>query len=972
MSRARSFKLSKVGLLSLCVAAASSAIAQDSNEEAIQQEEVIVTGYRGSLLTSTNAKRNSVGFSDEVFADDIGKMPSQNLAESLSRIPGVKISREVTGEGQQITVRGLGSSFTKVVMNGNSIAVASDGSMGSGARGRHVDLDMFPPELFSSLAVNKTTTAQQVEGGVSGYVNMRTLRASDLGEGANFRFGLEGAYNEMSSSTSPRISFIGGFSDDTWGIMGGIVHRQSETRVDGYETVGNYQSGCAVEWRAPDDYGCVDGSTGWNVFNYATYATADYAAANAGVSTGDPIDLNAISGLSDSELDNFGLPYIARPMYTFGDRDTTSFIGSVEFNPNDDLSFNLDLLVSNADRNFLRNELMHIYRRNGLQYGLEWIPQDIQLSEDNVIQSGTFWNNRPWVGSRDYQEELSYTSVMPSMSWNIRDDFTMDISASKTSSEFDRDEPYLLYYAPAGQLTFAYDGDFPTVQHTADLANVGPGWTWGAGPSDIPGAGSEVQAGSFRFQRNKRETETTSFNIDFTLGDEPDVNGLKFGIAMDENDSDMTGFNSDGFADLFTGTTLETDFSSVLVNSPVQDLGNSISGYNGINGIVSADWNAVKNAINYNAFQPTTDGTGDQFGATVGDINEEVLAFYLEANTETEIAGRTLRTNMGIRMVDTEQTVTVADDDEATPNVVETASTVADYTRILPSMSVVYDLREDIKLRASASRSLTRANPSSMFPTVAWNGSGIDEVAAGNPFLSPFESTNMDIGGEWYFSDLGYVGFTYYEKDITGFTKEDNVQVQFLELEGYGVDISEDAISDTQNDAIQACGGRASDQCVTNVVTDVNIDGVTKLYGMELIWVQPLDMWVEGLGFNTSMNKIDQNASDPDGEIFGLADSFNFTAYYENEMFQTRLTYTRTDEAEAGGGWSPLMAPERTQVDFSASYNLPVLEDYNLTLTFDAYNLTNEPLHTVFESDANTFNIFYPGATYTFGIRGSF
>src|SRR5690606_9486130 len=114
-------------------------------------EEVVVTGYRGSLLNSTNAKRNSVGFSDEIFSDDIGKLPSQNLAESLNRIPGVKINRDVTGEGQQISVRGLGPSFTKIVLNGNNIAVAADGNLTGTNSNREVDLDIFPAELFSSL-----------------------------------------------------------------------------------------------------------------------------------------------------------------------------------------------------------------------------------------------------------------------------------------------------------------------------------------------------------------------------------------------------------------------------------------------------------------------------------------------------------------------------------------------------------------------------------------------------------------------------------------------------------------------------------------------------------------------------------------------------------------------------------------------------------------------------------------------------
>lgn len=993
MDKNNPFKLCKAGLLSVCIAAASS-YAQDNDEaqedeNAQIREEVVVTGYRGSLLNSTQAKRNSVGFSDEIFADDIGKMPSQNLAESLSRIPGVRINREVTGEGQQISVRGLNSSFTKVVMNGSSIAIASDGSIGSGSRGRHIDLDMFPPELFSSLSVNKTATAQQIEGGVSGYVNMRTLRASDLGEGANYRFGLENAYNELSGENSPRGSFIYGYSSEKWGILAGLVHRKNRTRVDSYETVGDYQSGCVTHFydgfvdqahidANPDgghsigdslgrQRGCVGNSlgregfhesTGWNVFHYANYATPDYAAAN-GLNVGDPIDINAVSGLTDEQLDNFGIPYIGRSMYYFGDRDSTSGIFAVEFSPAENIHLALDVLRAEADRNFLRNELNSIYRRNYLQYGLEWIPENIQLSDDNVLQSGTFHNNRAWVGSRQYQETLTYTSVMPSMEWQINDLWRLDVALSQTKSEFDRDEPYLLYYGPAGSMYFEYGPDFPIMEFSADVVNAGPGWTFDAGPGI---EGDEVQTGAFRFQRNARDTETSSLRIDAAFGENPDVMGIKLGVAWDEIGANMTGFNGgDPWTDRVNNSDLAENFASYVVNSPVQDLGSGVSGYRGANGIASVDWDAVKRAVDYGSFVPDlAAGGGDQFGQVVGDIDEKVFALYMEANNESEIVGRTMRTNFGVRWVQTEQNV--ATDDGAETN--------TDYSRILPSLSTVLDITENIKLRASASRSFTRANPAEMFPNIAWSSSSIETVTAGNPFLQPFESTNFDFGGEWYFGDLGYVGLTYYEKDIAGFTKSDFVQVQFAELANFGIDI--DDITNTQRDDLEACGGETSPDCQTTIETTVNVNGVTKLSGIEVIWVMPLDMIVNGLGFNASMNNIHQKATDEDAEIPGISDSKNITLYYENDSFQTRITYNSLEETEDFGGWSPLLSAPREQIDFSASYNLPVLQDYNLALTFDAYNLTNEPLHSYFESDRNTFNIRYPGATFTFGIRGSF
>lgn len=950
MKSSKHIRVFSMSLLSLAIAATATGVQAQTDDS--QLDEIVVTGYKGSLLNSTNAKRQSVGFTDEVFADDIGKMPSQNLAESLARIPGVKINREVTGEGQQISVRGLGPAFTKVVMNGNSIAVASDGSLGSGQRGRHIDLDMFPSELFKSLSVSKTTTAGQSEGGVSGYVDMRTLRASDMGEGSNFRLGLESAYNEMSKSHSPKLSAIWGHSSDKWGILLGVVHRQSESRVDGYETVGNYQDGCVAD---PVAASCNPGSSGANTFHFTNIASADFAAAFPGVNVGDEIDLNAVSGLSDEQLDSFGIPYIGRPMYTFGDRDSTSGTLALEFRPNENMLFALDYLRAEADRSFLRNELSHFWRRNYAQFGTAWIPSNIQLNSENALAKGTFYNARAWVGSRIYEEDLTYQSIMPSFTWKINDELELKTSYTKTDSEFERDEPYLLYYAPAGVLEVDYTKDFPDVRYNGvDVARAGAGWAYDA-------VGNQTLGGAFRFQRNYRETETNSFKVDLGIGENPDVNGFKVGIALEEITANMNAFDSTGFSDLVNNSDLAENFTRYLVDSPVTDLGHSISGYNGVNGIASIDWNAVKRAVGYDSFNPRITAGGDQFGQTVGNISEEMLALYVEANAETQVINRTLRTNLGVRLVKTDQEVSTLN-----------ASTKADYEKILPSFSAVYDLTDSIKLRTSASRSFTRPNPSSMFPEVAWNGSGIDNIRAGNPFLNPFESTNFDIGGEWYFNDLGYIGLTYYEKDITGFTRREDIQVQFERLADYGVDISDSAIGADRVIALQNCGGRSSSGCMTNVSTDVNINGNVTLSGYEVIWVMPLDFLVNGLGFNTSFNSIDQDASDPESTIFGINDTFNFTAYYENERFQARVTYSKADRVEANDAWSPTYSPAREQIDLAASYNLPVWEKYNITLTFDAYNLTNEPLQTKFASDHQAANIRYPGATYTFGIRSQF
>src|SRR6185437_13266723 len=111
--------------------------------------EVVVTGFRESLAKATSAKRDAIGFTDSIYSEDIGKFADNNIAESFNRIPGITIIRDITGEGVAISIRGLGTDFTKVLLNGAPIAVASTGPTDAQSTNQEVDLDMFPTELFT-------------------------------------------------------------------------------------------------------------------------------------------------------------------------------------------------------------------------------------------------------------------------------------------------------------------------------------------------------------------------------------------------------------------------------------------------------------------------------------------------------------------------------------------------------------------------------------------------------------------------------------------------------------------------------------------------------------------------------------------------------------------------------------------------------------------------------------------------------
>ncbi|MBB4659444.1 TonB-dependent receptor [Parvularcula dongshanensis] len=930
---------------------------------------IVVQGYRAALQDSTNAKRDANGFTDTIFADDIGKLPSQNLAESLNRIPGVKINRDVTGEGQQISVRGLGPSFTKIVLNGNNIFTASDGNLTGTNSNREVDLDVFPAELFSSLVVNKTPMADQLEGGTSGYVNLRTSRPFDA-EGQRFRFSVEGAYTTINEEVSPIVSAIYSNTwNDKFGILAGVVASRRESRVDGYETVG-FSDGCVADFTDPPantTSNCLDGYIGRNHFRYSPYATADYVAAHPELSlaVGDRIDPVATSGLTQDELDRGILPYLGRGMYTIGDRDATSALGSVQFRPSEAIDIAIDVLYAETKRDFDRVEAMNWGRRNFLSLGAAWIPEDLTIDGDQVIRSGTLYNTRAWVGHRAYEEDFEFFTVMPSLSWDVSEVFRMDLSASYSESDFRRDEPYFNFLTPGMTVDFANSGDVATFDYSLDISQPNVGWVW-----------NDVQGDQLRFNRNFRDVDTLGFHADFDLGAEPERTGVQFGIHYDEATRDLEFFgggNNDVLKnEYFFPSDAYANIEDYLLPSPISDLGDVFDEDIGYSGIAYLDIDRFYEAIRYDEFEPTAAATGDQFGQGVGGIEEKYLGLYLMANVEADLLDQPLRINAGVRWVDTDQTLTSLADEGET-------ETQASYAKFLPSFSAVYDVTDALKLRASASRTMTRANPGEMYPNSVWTSSGIDTARAGNPNLSPFESVNFDVGGEYYFGELGYVGLYYFDKEVRGFTRDDTVDVLFANIADYGLDPND--LSETQAEALVACGGPQS--CNVQVSTRTNVQGTATLKGFEGIWVQPLDFLLEGLGFNASATKIEQDADDPAAIITGISDwTYNATGYYENELFQFRLTYYHQDGAVASGfqGYDGsdglparrIRSDHRTQVDFSAIVNLPFLENQNVALTFDGYNITNEPVRNLFEYDDLSYDVFYPGATYTVGLRGSF
>jgi len=230
------------GALALAVVlAAAPALAQTSGgpsaeEPAADGEEVVVRGYRASLRSAIREKRDATVQIDAINAEDIADFPDTNLAESLQRLPGVSIDRD-NGEGRSITVRGLGGDFNRTRLNGLE-ALSTAGSNDAGAspnRSRSFDYNTFASELFSSLKVQKTPSAETDEGSLGATIDLQTGRPFDY-TGNKFALSAEGSYQENSKKWNPRLAGLAStrFLDDTMGLLLSVAWSRSKNELDQY------------------------------------------------------------------------------------------------------------------------------------------------------------------------------------------------------------------------------------------------------------------------------------------------------------------------------------------------------------------------------------------------------------------------------------------------------------------------------------------------------------------------------------------------------------------------------------------------------------------------------------------------------------------------------------------------------------------------------------------------------------------
>ncbi len=207
-------------------------------DEPTEIEELVVTGgFANSLARALNEKRKAANVVDAISAEDIGKFPSNNVAEALQRVPGVAITRD-RGEGLFIRVRGLGPNFQIVTLNGRSAAV-NENMRDSGQSGRQFRFDTLPSELVAGVEVGKTPLASLDEGAIGGVVDIKTFRPLDLGR-STVALSATASRPELAGKTDPRVSGLVSWTNQaqTFGVLAAAVFDQRTLRQDRITGVG--------------------------------------------------------------------------------------------------------------------------------------------------------------------------------------------------------------------------------------------------------------------------------------------------------------------------------------------------------------------------------------------------------------------------------------------------------------------------------------------------------------------------------------------------------------------------------------------------------------------------------------------------------------------------------------------------------------------------------------------------------------
>jgi TonB-dependent receptor len=896
---------------------------QPQAAEPADSQEVIVTSFRRSLTSALAVKRREAGVVDSINAEDIGKFPDSNLAESMQRVPGVAITRGDGGEGKTISVRGLGAQFTRVLLNGMEGASSTGSSdIRSGyVSSRSFDFSAFPSELFSSLTVRKTSQASVAEGSLGATVELTTPRP--LSYGKNFTAAISGetTYDELSKKYSPRLTAVVAkkFMGNRLGVSGSLAWTERHTREEAWSAIDILQ-GSVNHFCSP-----VGFSTPTQPQQPANNTTNGTDAANC--STGNPRLPNTPTNNSNYSLLDSTNTYVPRtPRLIRSEQDYTRLGATVtvQYKLDDHTSMILDTLYSKYDvqRNDTSLSALSFSRAASQHGSAETSVVDMVRASDGTLTYGLF-------NGVDLVSDLTrtrYTTTFSQTNLKISHEMgklALDAYLGESKTVIDRPErtQISLYANNVNGFSFDYRNDdrIPALKWGADVTNPNS-FTFTANSAD------GTVNGLLAMQTGRDVTNNTDAELHatYTLND-----AIKLRAGVQARQSKYV-TNSTSRAQQNAAVTLPAGTTMAQITSQVTGFGSLIP-VDTTPGWTAPDYDKLNSVINFNS------GTGAYAFAnpTRASLVERVNGAYAQLDFDTNILPVRLRGNIGTRYVHTDQsgTGTLAGGP---------LSLTREYHDWLPSVTVAADLNSNLILRFAAAKVMSRPELSDLLPGAVSIALNSHTVSSGNFVLDPIRASTADLSLEYYFGKRGLLAGGLFYKNIDTYIQTQQRDIPFGQT---GLPLS--LLSGPGNDATT----------FFTVSNKKNTPG-GPLAGFELNYQQGFD-FLPGIWKNTgiiaaytyteSNIAYCNNATCTTTIIASLLNlsknTFNTTLYYEDDKLSMRVSGSYRDKfllrVPSGRAGSDVQGNiAGVFVDASASYQLTP----QLQLRLEAQNLTNQEL----------------------------
>ncbi|MCC5070900.1 TonB-dependent receptor [Xanthomonas campestris] len=683
---------------------------------------ITVTGYRASLEKSQAVKRSANSIVDAISAEDIGKFPDINAAESLSHLPGISVDRQF-GEGEKVSINGTDPALNRVLLNGQTIASGDWGGNPTDTSGRTFNYTLLSPEIIGLMEVYKTPEARIDEGSIGGTVIVHTRKPLDLPKNT-IRGSVGYNYNDRSEEGNPRGSALWSWKndDETFGALISATHDKQDLARAGIEYFGY--------------------TTGANIPPTATI-------------TGDGSDVATArvpAGISSAFFQQT--------------RERSGLQGALQWKPDEQNEFNLTgVYIKGKYNNFSQ-----------ARYVCPACNDDRQKITQANVQNGVVTsatvsdNTRGGVNDQPYaQLDANYReSTVTTKSLNLRHDWSGEkwvftTQVGDTQATGGKNPEYLMKFLMTdGGYNYAFDGSHTAVNYDNGSAS---NWTLPGNTAGLP-AGSTadgvMQAGGIYYQKSKDEEKYFQWDAARDLAVGP-FTKLLFGYKYINHNN---GVDARGNRINTTDPISLTQFNPGSTPSSLYD-GLGASG--DLTTWPTADLGAVRRYLLSQPQGPYTTDFGGSF-----DVKEITQNVYTQLNFES---GQ-WRGNLGVRLLDT----TDKSEYWQSPDNGQSYSRVAethDYRKALPSFNIAYDVTDDTVLRFSAAKVLARPRYADLAGSFTVNsGNGNLTASGGNPDLRPYESTNYDLAAEWYFAPSSMLSGEVFYRDISSYIVSTTVAEQ--------------------------------------------------------------------------------------------------------------------------------------------------------------------------------------------------